>query len=68
MQHYYVNTQEHANGQHIVHVPRCTHLPEASHRIYLGAFTKCGDALAAARNHFENANGCYWCCSDCHSG
>lgn len=67
MQHYYVNTQEHSGGDHIVHVPRCTHLPEPGHRIYLGSFTDCRDALDAAKSHFEKANGCYWCCSACHS-
>lgn len=67
MQHYYVNTQE-SNGDHIVHVPRCTHLPEPDHRIYLGTFSDCRDALSAAKAHFKNSNGCYWCCSACHTG
>lgn len=67
MQHYYVSIQA-SDGDHVVHVPRCTHLPEPDQRIYLGAFTDCRDALTAAMSRYENSNGCSWCCSACHSG
>ena len=68
MQHYYVNKQAHKNGEHEVHTPRCTYLPEGDDGIYLGAFVTCKEALEAARAHFEKVNGCSWCCGACHSG
>jgi hypothetical protein len=68
VQHYYINTHEQVNGQHVVHVPRCNYFPEEKDRIYLGAFTSCHDALKAAKSHYDKSNGCPWCCTDCHTG
>ncbi|HJV50869.1 MAG TPA: hypothetical protein VJ652_05405 [Noviherbaspirillum sp.] len=64
MQHYYVEKQEKANGAHEIHVPRCTYLPEADDRIYLGTFTNCADALRAAQTHYDKAASCRWCCKE----
>lgn len=68
MQHYYIDTKEKSNGEHEIHVPRCTYLPEPDHRIYLGTFSSCNDALREAKAHYDKSNGCRWCCSDCHTG
>jgi len=68
VQHYYVNKQAQENGDHEVHVPRCTYLPEGDNGLYLGAFISCDEAIQAARQHFEKVNGCHWCCSTCHTG
>ena len=35
---YYVNTQPQDNGDHEVHKSTCMHLPDVSHRRYLGNF------------------------------
>jgi len=68
VQHYYVNKQAQPNGDHEVHVPRCTYLPEGDNGLYLGSFSKCTDAVEAAKSHFNKVNGCKVCCSACHTG
>ena len=62
MQHYYVSKLEQSNRHHEVHVPRCASFPEPEERIYLGTFTRCSDAVQAAKAHFEDACGCPLCC------
>ncbi|KIF80115.1 hypothetical protein [Noviherbaspirillum autotrophicum] len=68
MQHYYVDKKETSNGDHEVHVPRCEYLPEANDRIYLGAFSNCGDAVRQAKSHYGRSTGCRWCCGEGRPG
>lgn len=63
MQHYYVSKDQ-SKGTHEIHVPRCSYLPEADDRVYLGSFTTCSDALQQARSRFAGAKGCQWCCPE----
>jgi len=67
MQHYYVNKQAQPNGEHEVHVPRCTYVAEGEDAVHLGTFVNCKEALQAAHAYYEKVNGCAWCCQDCHS-
>ncbi len=64
---YYVNRQIHSNGDHEIHVSTCEHLPAERHRVYLGSFNNCHDALREAQKHYIQANGCARCSKECHS-
>lgn len=67
MKKYYVNRREQANGDHEVHHQDCPYLPSADNRIYLGEFSNCKLAVAVAKNHFDQVNGCRTCSSECHT-
>lgn len=63
---YYVNTQPQSNGDHEVHKSTCLHLPDASHRRYLGNFATDQEALQEARKYYLKADGCFYCCPQIH--
>ena len=65
---YYVNDMAQANGDHEVHTPGCSFLPELQNRTYLGVFTTCHEAVDAAKEHYAKVNGCFYCSRDCHTG
>lgn len=65
---YYVNKNAQASGDHEVHELTCSFLPEEGNRIYLGDFAGCRAAVAAARKHYAQVNGCYFCSEPCHTG
>lgn len=67
MSKYYVNTNEQQNGDHEVHREDCAWLPLPQNRIYLGEFSSCQPAVAAARKHYSQVNGCYHCSRECHT-
>lgn len=67
MYRYYVNTNAQWNGDHEVHRDGCSYLPAPANRIYLGQFMECYSAVAEARRHFQQVNGCYYCCRACHT-
>lgn len=64
---YYVSKIRQANGDHEIHTSTCTFFPDASNRIYLGDFTSCQEAVRAAKNHYNQVNGCYYCSNACHT-
>ena len=68
MTRYYVNKNAQANGDHEVHESGCLYLPAAENRVYLGDFSNCRDAVAEARRHYRQSNGCYYCSRACHTG
>lgn len=65
---YYVNKNAQVNGDHEVHERTCSFLPDEDNRIYLGDFAGCRAAVAEARNHYTQVNGCYFCSEPCHTG
>ena len=65
---YYVNNAAQENGDHEVHSPSCSYLPEINSRTYLGVFADCHEAIDAAKEHYAQVNGCVHCCGDCHTG
>lgn len=67
MASYYVNRNEQANGDHEVHKEGCSWIPEERNRIYLGEFNSCHGAVIAARQHYSQVNGCYYCSNPCHT-
>ena len=67
MQDYCVNTNVQPNGDHEVHHYGCAWLPEQANRLYLGKFFTCTEAVAEARKHYRQSNGCYYCSPICHT-
>ena len=69
MARYYVNdTAQASSGDHEVHRQGCTWMPNPENRTYLGDFETCYPAVRAAKRIYPNADGCYWCSRDCHTG
>lgn len=67
MASYYVNKNAQSNGDHEVHKEGCSFMPNAENRTYLGDFTNCRDAVRAAKKHYAQSNGCYYCSNECHT-
>jgi hypothetical protein len=67
MDTYYVNSNAQANGDHEVHKSTCSFLPELQHRVKLGVFTNCYDAVREAKKKYSTADGCAFCCPACHT-
>lgn len=67
MDFYYVNKNAQSNGDHEVHKSTCTYLPSEQHRIYLGAFSICAEAVREAQKNYPQSNGCYYCSLACHT-
>lgn len=66
MTYYYVDDRAQANGDHEVHSSGCRHLPALAHRVFLGNFGHCAEALREAGKVYPQANGCARCLRDCH--
>ncbi len=67
MYKYYVNKNAQANGDHEVHRADCSYLPSKENRIYLGEFSNCHQAINAASQYYNDVDGCYYCCNECHT-
>jgi hypothetical protein len=67
MKDYYVNKNQQDNGDHEVHQSDCRYMPNVENCIYLGTFNNCHDAVRAAKKKYSTANGCFWCCRECHT-
>lgn len=64
---YYVNKIAQSNGDHEVHEEGCSWLPAFNNRIPLGQHTSCHSAVREAKKYYTLANGCKYCCPDCHT-
>lgn len=69
MTFYYLNSIAQKNGEHEVHQLSCTHLPEANHRVLLGKFSTCDEAIALAREKYKPSKitGCKVCGGECYT-
>jgi hypothetical protein len=67
MPNYYVNTQAQSSGEHEVHESGCSHPPAVENRKSLGYHSNCKSAVTEAKKHYTKVDGCYYCCSECHS-
>lgn len=67
MEKYYVNQQSQSNGDHEVHKDTCVFFPAIENKILLGEFHNCWEAVAAAKKHYVQVNGCYACSRECHT-
>lgn len=68
--YYYFNDNTDKNGNHEVHSEGCSFLPSVSNRTYIGYYSSCSDAIAAAKAKYpyKSFDGCYYCCNPCHKG
>jgi hypothetical protein len=68
MPYYCMNTNPQHNGDHEVHdVNKCTRLPHPVNRRDLGWQPDCQSAVRAAKVYDSQADGCYYCCPECHT-
>lgn len=67
---YCVNTNaQPGTGDHEVHdldsQKGC--LPDPVNQLDLGTHDSCSGAVAAAKQHYDDVNGCYYCANACHT-
>lgn len=64
-----VNKNAQSTGEHEVHNldASCNYLPARSNQLALGVHASCHGAVAAARQHYSNVDGCYYCANNCHT-
>ncbi|AZC39730.1 hypothetical protein C4K37_5367 [Pseudomonas chlororaphis subsp. piscium] len=71
MQSFVVNKNVQSNGDYEVHntTTGCSFMPLLENQIPLGNYLNCVGAVAAARARWANEqiNGCYYCCTPCHT-
>lgn len=70
MPSFYVNKNAQNNGDHEVHETNsdCSHHADLANRHDLGNFSSCKGAVQEAKRlGYKKANGCYYCCNDCHT-
>jgi hypothetical protein len=64
---YYVNTKSQDNGDHEVHKLSCSFMPLPEHRLFVGYFNNCHEALKEAKKTYPTADGCRYCCQECNT-
>lgn len=65
---YCVNKNAQDNGDHEVHKEGCDFWPDPENVLPLGQFRNCHEAVAEAKKHYTQTNGCKFCCLPCHTG
>lgn len=65
--YYYVNKNAQSNWDHEVHKSGCFRMPNEENRKYLWNFESCWPAKQEAKKYYEKADGCYYCCPNCHT-
>ncbi|MCS4309007.1 hypothetical protein M2404_003370 [Rheinheimera pacifica] len=66
---YYVNDnpQNTPSKEHEVHTAGCSWLSLATNKSYLGEFSSCKEAVAAAKRKYSSVDGCKHCSPACHT-
>ena len=65
---YIVNINPQDKGEHEVHrLNICKRLPVPKNRRFLGDFSTCAEALERAKEYYQDVDGCFFCCPECHS-
>ncbi|MBW7998050.1 MAG: hypothetical protein FVQ81_16075 [Candidatus Glassbacteria bacterium] len=67
MAEYCVNKNPQPTGEHEVHAMTCEHLPDRVNQQPLGSYSNCKEAVREAKNYYNNVDGCYYCCYECHT-
>jgi hypothetical protein len=67
MSNYYINMNAQNNGDHEVHKEGCSYIPSPQNRKFLGSFTSCKEAVKQAKIFDSKADGCFYCCHECHT-
>ncbi|MBP2133389.1 hypothetical protein J2128_001343 [Methanomicrobium sp. W14] len=68
MTKYYVNDNTDNQGNHEVHKEGCSWLKLVVSSTYLGEFSSCKDAVAAAKKIYSTADGDIHCIPECNNG
>lgn len=64
---YYVNANAQSNGDHEVHREGCSWITLLSNMKYLGDYPSCQPAVKRAKEIYSKADGCKYCCPQCHT-
>lgn len=64
---FYVNKNAHTNGDHEVHRSKCSRLPDAENRQYLGDFNSSQEAVKEAQKFYGQVNNCKNCCLETYT-
>jgi hypothetical protein len=64
---YCVNKDAQSTGEHEVHEMTCSYLPDLANRRDLGYHLDCHGAVSEAERHYNNVDGCAYCCPSCHT-
>ncbi len=67
MKNYYVHKLADNKGDHEVHVEGCNKMTVPSNFLNLGQFNNCWAAVAEAKKHYSQVNGCFYCSKECHT-
>ena len=69
MPRFCVNKNAQSTGEHEVHNfdNNCNRLPLLHNQVSLGVHPNCQSAVIAAKAHYSNVDGCYYCASECHT-
>jgi len=64
-----VNKNPQSSGEHEVHnLDTCNNLPDKKNQHDLGTFATCRGAVRKAKEEgFNNVDGCFHCCPECHT-
>jgi hypothetical protein len=71
MPNFIINKNQQSNGDYEVHntTTGCSFMPLLENQVTLGVHPNCQSAVLAAKNYNPNLriNGCYYCCTACHT-
>lgn len=67
MARYYVSKNAYSNGEHEIHSDVCLIKLQPENRIYLDDYESCDQAVMQAKLSYHKANGCLYCCTQCHT-
>ena len=71
MPRFVINKNPQANGDHEVHnaTTGCSYMPKVENQIDLSNHASCKEAVVNAKQLWPNnrINGCYYCCTSCHT-
>lgn len=66
---YLINKNKDSNGNNEVHTSNCAYKPSISNQVSLGWFANENQAVKYAKqNGWPDADGCYYCCRNAHTG
>jgi len=67
MPRFCVNSNAQSNGDNEVHKQGCNWWPSPDNCVDLGDHPTCREAVAKAKLTYQNADGCAYCCPECHT-
>jgi hypothetical protein len=65
VEQYYINKVPNKDGFNVLHIKGCFRCFFASHKICLGAFETCEEAVIEAHKYFKKVLACSFCLPNC---